>query len=494
MTTGGGAGLPERFGALVARVRSAGTPRPVLVTACEEVPGLDPLWALDAAAEGADEGIDALLADFSMYWAHPRDGVALAGMGAAATIGPAGEGRFADADAAWRALLADAVTDDTHAHAAAGPVLLGGFSFEPAGPRSDLWRDFPSTLLVVPALHVSTSGGRSWLTVSVVVQPDGTSSVALEELWRLRDAVLDAEPLPAEPAGETPALPITDVVPASEWRDLVDDAVARIREGALDKVVLARAVRAALPQGVDHIRLLDHLRTAHRDGYVFACWRDDRVFVGASPERLVRLADGVVDASSLAGSTRRGDTPEQDARLAAALLASQKDLAEHALVRTALREALATFSDDVTASDEPSLLTLPNVHHLHTAVRARLRAGHSVLALVGALHPTPAVGGTPRAEALRFIRERERMDRGWYAAPVGWIGRDAGEMAVALRSALLDGETATLFAGCGIVAGSDAAQELAESRVKLRAMESALAATLAGSAREADVVAHGPHG
>lgn len=498
MTVGTGAGLPERLSALVARARAGGTDRTILVSASEEIADeLDPLWAIDAAAEGADEDGHALLEAGSMYWAHPAQGFALAGLGAAATIAPAGDARFARADAEWRALLADAVVDDAGGGAMAGPILMGGFSFEPEGPRSDLWRDFPSTLLLVPALHVATRGGRTWLTLTTVVAPDGTTSVDVDDLLRLRAVVLDAAPLPEADAGDGHVVAFTDVLPAGEWRGLVDDAVATIGRGVLDKVVLARAVRAELPDGVDHIRLLDRLRTGHRDGYVFGCWRDERLFAGASPERLVRLERGVVDASSLAGSTRRGDSPAEDAALAAELRASEKDLAEHAMVRTALRDALGALCDDVTSNDEPALLSLPNVHHLHTAVRARLRDGHSLLALVGALHPTPAVGGTPRAEALRFIVEHERLDRGWYAAPIGWIGRDAGELAVALRSALVTADDATLFAGCGIVAGSDAARELAESHVKLRAMESALAAALGGVAAGApipDVVGRGREG
>jgi isochorismate synthase EntC len=137
---------------------------------------------------------------------------------------------------------------------------------------------------------------------------------------------------------------------------------------------------------------------------------------------------------------------------------------------------LGLLCDDVTAADGPALLSLPNVHHLHTAVRARLRDPHTILQLVAQLHPTPAVGGAPRNAALRFIREHEQMDRGWYAAPIGWLQRNRGEFAVALRSALVTGAQASLFAGCGVVADSDPDQEYAESLLKLRPMESALAA------------------
>jgi len=476
--------LPARLAALVARARQRRSPRPVLVSASEELPPVDPLALLGAAADAAqgDAALTSLLAGGRMFWARPADRVALAGLGAAVTLAPSGATRFQVADRAWRHLLESLVTDDDAPLGA--PVLLGGFSFDPAGPASDAWRAFPSTHLFVPALQLRGAPEGHRLTLSTLLRPDGTSSVSAAELQRLYDlargdAQYDAPPArDAEPVGELAYAPLR---PADEWRALVRDAVHEIRGGAMEKVVLARAERAALPEPLDVLALLRHLRATYEEGYVFGCWRGDAVFAGASPERLVRLRDGAVDASSLAGSIRRGAMPEEDHALAGQLLASAKDLAEHAMVRTALRDALGTLCDDVTSRDEPSLLSLPNVHHLHTAVRATLREGQSFLGLVGALHPTPAVGGTPRAGALRFIAKREQLDRGWYAAPVGWVGRDAGEMAVGLRSALLTDRDATLYAGCGIVADSEPETELAESRVKLRAMQSALAATAAES-------------
>jgi isochorismate synthase len=243
----------------------------------------------------------------------------------------------------------------------------------------------------------------------------------------------------------------------------------------LRKVVLAREVHAAASREMDVFETLRHLRAAHRDCFVFGYWRGARAFVGATPERLVRLDGRDVRASSLAGSAKRGASPEADAAHAAALLASPKDRAEHAAVRDALRDGLDELCDDVRAPDEPSLLTLRHVHHLHTAVRATLRRGHSLLDVVARLHPTPAVGGTPREAALRFIRDHEQLDRGWYAAPIGWVGRQGGEFAVALRSAVISGCAATLIAGCGIVADSEPELELAESELKLRPMKAALA-------------------
>ena len=178
---------------------------------------------------------------------------------------------------------------------------------------------------------------------------------------------------------------------------------------------------------------------------------------------------------SLAGSIRRGKTPAEDARLGQTLLDSAKDRAEHAVVVRALGEALGETCDRLQVSDTPSLLKLGHIQHLCTPITGHLANGHTLLDLVERLHPTPAVGGRPREAALRLIRACEGLDRGWYAGPVGWLdAQGEGEFAVALRSALLHGNTATLFAGCGIVADSDPEREYAESRLKLKPMLTAL--------------------
>jgi isochorismate synthase len=481
------ADLPSRLRALVAdaRDRARELRRPVLVSVVERLAHLDPLGALGMAAPAAsrDPGIARILEPGRMFWAHPSSGLAITALGAAVRIAPSGESRFAEADREWRELLETGlVAGDGDGAAMSGPVLVGGAAFEPDGPRTALWDGFPSTDFLVPALLVSAEQGRGWLTASVLVGADGVPSVALDALARLRDAVLstrtdvhdgDEERDPAD-------IGITDLRPRDRWSAMVADAVASIHEGEFRKVVLARGVRAHAPRGIDVLALLDYLRTAHRESYVFGCWRGTRAFVGASPERLVRLAGRSVDASSLAGSAPRGATAAEDSALAGRLLRSAKDRAEHAMVRSALVDALSRMCDDVQSDESPSLMTLPHVHHLHTAVHARLRDGHSLLELVGALHPTPAVGGTPRDRALAFIRDHEQLDRGWYAGPIGWVGRDAGELAVGLRSAIVSGVHATLFAGCGIVADSDPERELAESQVKLRPMQAALAATARG--------------
>jgi isochorismate synthase len=461
----------------------------VLLSVVVPIAPVDPLGALAAVmqhAARAPEVVGALGHD-RMFWTHPASGLAMAGMGSATEVRSTSAGRFRDADEAWRQLLAHAVVDTPGAGSTArGPILMGGFAFDDEGPRSPRWRDFPAARFAVPALLVTTEGDTAHLTLSTLVSDTGAPSVDVRTLRSLVGAIGHASPVLASSTPPAATLQYDDLRPADAWCADVDRAVAAIREGSFAKVVLARAVETMLPGAIDTIALLDHLRRRHHESYVFGVWHGESAFVGASPERLVRLDGRQVQASSLAGSTPRSESAEEDDALARRLLASAKDLAEHDVVRHALVDALAALCDDVTANATPSLLALPHVHHLHTRVRASLRAGHSLLELVGLLHPTPAVGGAPRAAALAFLRAHESLDRGWYAAPVGWVGRDEGEFAVALRSALLADASATLYAGCGIVAASDATNELAESRVKLRPMQAALGAVASVGSRPSE--------
>lgn len=452
--------------------RARSVRRPVLVSLTEPAPALDPL---DVFARGA------ALAPDRVLWQQPSEGFALAGLGAAYVIAPDGAGRFTAASAAWRAMIDDALVERDVGLPEAGPVLIGGFAFDPERPSTALWDGFPDARLVLPRLLFTAVRGQHWLTLNAVVWPDTDPEAMTATLARERALLLSGAAVAASTAlpgsGARPEVRATAraVRPPAAWKSDVAAAAEAVRQGALEKVVLAREVRVTAAEPFDVAGVLEHLRESYPTCYVFAVARGERVFLGATPERLVRLSGGEVRVTCLAGSTPRGATPEEDERLGAALLASEKDRVEHAVVVRALREALDGACIDVAVPDEPVLLSVRNVHHLYTPITGRVRNGASVLDLVQRLHPTPAVGGTPRREAMRYIRDHEGMDRGWYAAPVGWIDADGGgEYAVALRSALVDGREAALFAGCGIVAGSDPEQEYAESWVKLRPMLSAL--------------------
>jgi len=482
-----------------ARARAIAENRPVLVSFTERAPALDPLIVLETIARDSTfNGLAEHVGAGTMYWTCPSDDFSLAGIGAVATLTATGSGRFASINRSWRELVDGGLTNGpADAPSGPGPVLMGGFAFESDGPRSRQWRAFPSAHLIVPRLQLTAVGGKCWTTISLVVTVDGDPNADLNAALDLRRSVLESQASPSigaaddnDPA-DTPVF--SDSLPADEWRGIVASAVDEIRDGRLHKVVLARAVDALASRAMDVFALLRHLREAHHNSFVFSYWRGDSAFVGASPERLVRLDGREVRASSLAGTARRGKTPVEDASLASELMASTKDQAEHAAVRNSLRRKLEEVCDDVHAASTPALLTLPHVHHLHTAVTGKLRSDHSLLDLVGRLHPTPAVGGTPRKEALEFIRENERLDRGWYAAPIGWVGRNSGEFAVGLRSGVITGSEATLFAGCGIVADSNPDLELAESVLKLQPMQAAIAAALAPPTSDSTIVAGSEH-
>lgn len=465
-----------------ARNRAVGRNRPVLATLTQRVSTVDPLSALRNVARLAltNDGLATLTESGQMYWACPRDEFSLAGLGAVAIFAPEGPGRFASVDSAWSSLLEDAVSDNPdEGIAGLGPTLMGGFAFDPNTPQTGLWDGFPSAHLIVPRVLLTSIGQKTWVTVSMLVGTDGKPDADIDDLAALvvtsGDASDDRE-ITLDAAGSE--LSFTESRTAAEWRSLVSSAVGEICSGEMQKVVLAREVHGTASDDIDEFATIRNLRDAHLNSFVFGYWRGSSAFIGATPERLVRLDGRDVRASSLAGTEMRGATPEEDEALAALLLRSAKDLAEHSAVRDALYDALSEISDEVEAAESPSLLTLPHLHHLHTPVRAHLREGHSLLGVVARLHPTPAVGGTPRIAALRFIKDREQLDRGWYAGPIGWIGRDNGEFAVALRSAVIVGSDATLFAGCGIVADSDPELEYRESVLKLRPMQSAIASAL----------------
>lgn len=469
-----------RLRALVeaARHRAVADGRPVLVSLAEPARAVPPLEALERLVTAAttDEALGAALGAGAAYWSRPSDGFALAAAGAAAGYSTSGPRRFDDLDAARAALEERALVEDpSGGRSGVGPVLIGGFAFEPEGPRTATWAGFPGALLVVPRIQVTVTGGECWITLTLRVDERGVPDAEPQQLARLRDVAIGRGTSAPRPAIAGDALEFTEAPPGAEWRALVREATTEIAAGRMDKVVLARAVHARGHGQLDAFGALRQLVADFPSTHVFGFWHGARAFIGATPERLVQLEGDVVRSSSLAGSIRRGADPDEDRALRETLLASAKDRSEHELVRRAIVDALEMVCDDVRAADTPSILTLPQVHHLHTPVTARLRPGATLLDVVERLHPTPAVGGAPRDAALAFLREREPLDRGWYAAPVGWLGRGRGEFAVALRSAVLAGNEATLFAGCGIVAASDPDDEYEESALKMRPMQAALA-------------------
>ncbi|WP_069387230.1 isochorismate synthase [Cellulosimicrobium cellulans] len=411
-----------------------------------------------------------------LTWVRRGDGIV--GWGEALRLETWGPGRFADAEAAWQETLARAVVRDEVAVPGTGPVAFGSFAFDDSAPGDDAHEPVRAGgVLVVPRVVVGRRDGRTWLTTI-----DTAGSLSSSPAAAL--ARTDRTPVagPGEVAWRDGALR------ADDWAAVVAEGVERIRAGALEKVVLARDVVAHTSEPVDPRWLLRRLAAAYE-----ACWTFSvDGMLGATPELLVRSEKGLVTSRVLAGTIRRAGASDDEALLRAAQLArSSKDLEEHEYAVTSVAQALAPFCSSMNVPDAPFVLHLPNVMHLASDVTGVLARGGArtgavrrdadaptSLALAAALHPSAAVCGTPTAVARELIREIEGMDRGRYAGPVGWLGADGdGEWGIALRSAELsasDPRTVRLFAGCGIVAASDPAAELAESEAKLEPLRYAL--------------------
>jgi menaquinone-specific isochorismate synthase len=371
-----------------------------------------------------------------LLWLRRGEGVA--GFGAALRMEFSGPARLADAAAAWRAVADRATVDDPIDVAGSGLVAFGTFAF------SD--RSRSTSVLIVPSIVIGRRDGRAWLT-------------------RIGPA---SDPLPAprtRAAARGVAFEPGDLSPEDYLRT-VEVAVSRIDAGRLDKVVLARDLAGVLPPGTDTASALAALATGYPDCWTFSV--DD--FLGSSPELLVAVQGGTVTARVLAGSAARGTDAASDQEASVALATSAKDQDEHEYAVQSVVAALRPHSPGITASEVPFTLRLPNLWHLASDVEGLLADGSSSLDLLSALHPTAAVAGTPTREAVAAIEELEPFDRGRYAGPVGWVGADGdGEWAIALRCGQVEPTgVVRAFAGAGIVAGSVAVRELAETSLKFR--------------------------
>jgi salicylate biosynthesis isochorismate synthase/menaquinone-specific isochorismate synthase len=405
-----------------------------------------------------------------------RDGFALGAIGSAWAVEPApGPDRFSTAAAECLDVGHLAVADHDCDLAASGPVWVGGFAFAPNGGATPEWSSLPATLLVLPAVSLAGRGDRVAVTANVVCRPgDDPGSACRRALGRV--AALRAEPLPLVDPDPLGGYEISSLVSPEEYEGVVGEAAARIRAGDLDKVVLAREVRVEARSPFRPAGVFGGLRGGYPGCFCFCVGTPDAAFVGASPELLVRREGSRLSTVALAGSTRRSADPAVDDHLGERLLRSAKDLAEHGIVVRTIARSLEPLSVWVAAAEDPSLVRVANIQHLATPVRAQLAEPRSVVELAGALHPTSAVGGEPWGRAAPVMEALERLDRGWYAGPVGWMDwTEDGEFCVALRCALLEGRIAHCYAGVGVVAESDPEAELAETEVKLGAILPVLA-------------------
>jgi menaquinone-specific isochorismate synthase len=383
--------------------------------------------------------------DLTTTWIRSGDG--LMGFGEYKKIELTGEDRFEKAKAWWQIQLSEFKIQNNVHGSGTGPILFGSFSFDPN----------EKSILVIPEIILGKKAGKSWVTwIGNDTQPNfSTISNSL-------------------PSGE-----ITwsnGALSESQWKDQVSFAVDSIKQNKLEKVVLARDQVAASTVAINTRGLLQRLEIEYPSTWLFLV----DGLIGATPELLVRLSKSLVTSRVLAGTIRKTGNEDRDLALAASLAKSSKDLEEHEYAVRSVADALAPFCSSTNVPESPFVLHLSNVMHLATDVTGVLNDSAKqadIFTLIQQLHPSAAVCGTPTNAAKKFIIDFEKMNRERYAGPVGWIDANGdGEIAIALRCGQLsqDNKSIRIFAGCGVVAGSDPANELAESQAKLMPMRTAL--------------------
>lgn len=439
--------------------------RAKLVSISLTVEALDPLAVLESIFEPGE---------LHFYTERPGAASALAGAEAVVAHTAHGAERFA---------AIQRFVDDTLVHTIAvgditapfgGPHFFASFAFL---GEVEAGEPFPAAHVFVPRWQVSRAGDVTTAVANLLVAPDADLAALVQRVWRAHGKFrgFSYGDRSDSPVGNA-AVPKFALSEAGDYRVAVARGLERIAGGEFQKIVLARAQDIAADQPLHPLRVLNGLRQRFPECYSFSVANGrGQSFIGASPERLVRVSQGVLETEALAGSAPRGASASEDARFGAALLASEKDVREQRVVLDSIKRRLAPLGLSLEHAEKPALKRLANVQHLHTAVRAVLPDGVRMLDVLARLHPTPAVGGSPRETAVARIRELEGFPRGLYAGALGWLNsRGGGEFFVGIRSALVDGPRARVYAGAGIVAGSVPEKEFAETDLKFKALRDAL--------------------
>ena len=408
------------------------------------------------------------------YMEQPSGGEAVAGAESVWQKESTGSSRFADAQSAIDTVLADTICIGDLGHGLAGPHFFFFYTFadepEPDSP-------FPPGTVFLPRWQVAGSGGEYFAVANLPISPEAPLTLLAEKVLAahakfqafeysdtLQPGPLQVSILESAELGE------------GSYQDRVSKALEKIRAGKFHKLVLSRALDFTLSSEPDPLNWLNQLREKYRECFSFSVSRGSgESFVGLTPELLMRTEGTMFQTEALAGSAPRGGSAGEDARHAAELLASGKDLHEHRFVAEAIVRRLAEVGVDAEVPQRPGLRALPNVQHLLSRIEGRLPEGAAFWQLLRALHPTPAVGGTPKDAVLDAIAELEEHPRGLYAGTLGWVGPDgAGQAVVAIRSALVRGREVRLYAGAGIVDGSVPEMEKRETDLKLQVLLEAL--------------------
>lgn len=410
--------------------------------------------------------------ELHFYIERPTDDEAIAGAEAVVQARFDGPERFRQVRAFADEVLENTIVVGDLSEAFTGPHFFTAFSFEDSGAEGS---EFPAATVFLPRWQVSRSKGKYGAVANLKINADTDLDDAVARVWGAyqKFGAFDyAGDAGHGSSSEQPVLRSSRELVPDNYVGAVSEALESIARGEFEKIVLARGIELEADYPWQPLDALNRLRERFGACFTFSYGGGaGRSFIGATPERLLQIRDGLLLTEAIAGSAPRGRNAGEDAGLARALLESEKDLREHSCVRDSILRRLERVGISAIADQGPRILPLANVQHLHTPIHAEVGDSVHLLEVLSELHPTPAVGGTPREAAVPRIRELEQMDRGLYAGVVGWFNHlNEGEMVVGIRSALIDGNRAKLYAGAGIVEGSNPEKEKRETELKLRAL------------------------
>ncbi|WP_232713444.1 isochorismate synthase [Bacillus xiapuensis] len=376
--------------------------------------------------------------------------------------------RYEEVEQKWEALVDHSSIHNPFDGYGTGPLLFGGFSFDPQQQQEREWSNYSPAFFYVPEFMLTVMDGESYLTTNLMCTPYDTDDL-IDHIERKKIRLFHETDASSANAGDRFSGMVEQDTNA--WKQAVDQVVKSIKQDSkLKKVVLARKITADFDGDLSSDHVLERLLSQQPESFIFSLENMESCFLGASPERLVRKRNQVVLSTCLAGSSKRGQTKAEDENLGEKLLNDRKNRVEHDYVVQMIRREMSALCEDVDVPSTPTLMKVRDIQHLYTPVIGYTNED-SILPFVEKLHPTPALGGLPNDKALREIRRLEMMDRGFYGAPVGWMDyRKNGEFAVAIRSGLLHKQRAVLYAGCGVVENSDPESEFIETGIKFRPM------------------------
>ncbi len=429
-----------------------------------EVKHIDPLAVLESIYEPEE---------LHFYLENPKRDEAIAGAESVVEKKCDGSNRFKTIKEFSNEILANSIATGDLELPFSGPHFFCGFTFFDNISENS---PYPPALVFLPRWQVSRSKGTYCAVANVRIEPTSDLKIIAQKVWSAHAKFSSFKYTQPEVSNN-----ITDEISYNnlfdeEFLNSVATALTKIEKGNYSKIVLSRAINITKNSSFNPLETLNSMRNIYPACYSFSLANgNSKSFIGATPERLLKVKKNILYTEAVAGSEKRGKSVSEDAKLATELLSSRKNLNEHQLVIDSIQRRLNSIGIDAEIEKNPKLIQLSNVQHLLTPISSKIKNSQHLIDILGVLHPTPAVGGTPRDAALDDIKMLEKFDRGLFAGAIGWFDyRREGEFVVAIRSALIEGKNATAYAGAGIIKGSNPEKEKQETDLKFKAILNAL--------------------